>query len=46
MRGRRRRSRRNRGLSLGGYFAARTTALEPRLAAVATVSGPFRLDWQ
>ncbi|MFF7639005.1 alpha/beta fold hydrolase [Streptomyces canus] len=32
------------GLSLGGYFAARTAALEPRVAAVATVSGPFRLD--
>lgn len=34
------------GLSLGGYFAARATALEPRVAAVATVSGPFRLDWE
>ncbi|MBL1110635.1 alpha/beta fold hydrolase [Streptomyces sp. 5-8] len=34
------------GLSLGGYFAARTAALEPRVAAVATVSGPFRLDWR
>lgn len=33
------------GLSLGGYFAARTAALEARVAAVATVSGPFRLDW-
>lgn len=33
------------GLSLGGYFAARTAALEPRVATVATVSGPFRLDW-
>lgn len=33
------------GLSLGGWFAARTAALEPRVAAVATVSGPFRLDW-
>ncbi|MFC7220970.1 alpha/beta hydrolase family protein [Streptomyces polyrhachis] len=33
------------GMSLGGYFAARTAALEPRVAAVATVSGPFRLDW-
>ncbi|MFE9856537.1 alpha/beta hydrolase family protein [Streptomyces sp. NPDC005780] len=33
------------GLSLGGYFAARAAALEPRVAAVATVSGPFRLDW-
>ncbi|MEU4352681.1 alpha/beta fold hydrolase [Streptomyces sp. NPDC023838] len=34
------------GLSLGGYFAARTAALEPRVAALATVSGPFRLDWE
>ncbi|MGW7171098.1 alpha/beta hydrolase family protein [Streptomyces sp. NPDC054884] len=34
------------GLSLGGYFAARTAALEPRVTAVATVSGPFRLDWE
>ncbi|MCF3101220.1 alpha/beta fold hydrolase [Streptomyces roseoverticillatus] len=34
------------GLSLGGYFAARTAALEPRVAAAATVSGPFRLDWE
>ncbi|MFG2500876.1 alpha/beta hydrolase family protein [Streptomyces sp. NPDC048441] len=34
------------GLSLGGFFAARTAALEPRVAAVATVSGPFRLDWE
>ncbi|MFF8840237.1 alpha/beta hydrolase family protein [Streptomyces sp. NPDC015130] len=33
------------GLSLGGWFAARGAALEPRVAAVATVSGPFRLDW-
>ncbi|WP_432038485.1 alpha/beta hydrolase family protein [Streptomyces cucumeris] len=33
------------GLSLGGYLAARAAALEPRVAAVATVSGPFRLDW-
>ncbi|NEE08716.1 alpha/beta hydrolase [Streptomyces sp. SID7499] len=33
------------GLSLGGYYAARTAALEPRVAAAATVSGPFRLDW-
>lgn len=32
------------GLSLGGYFAARTAALEPRVAVAATVSGPFRLD--
>ncbi|KND31485.1 alpha/beta hydrolase family protein [Streptomyces acidiscabies] len=34
------------GLSLGGYFAARTAALEPRVAAIATVSGPYRLDWE
>ncbi|GGP91826.1 alpha/beta hydrolase family protein [Streptomyces melanogenes] len=33
------------GMSLGGYFAARTAALEPRVAVAATVSGPFRLDW-
>lgn len=33
------------GLSLGGFYAARTAALEPRVAAVATVSGPFRLHW-
>ncbi|MFE4620215.1 alpha/beta hydrolase family protein [Streptomyces sp. NPDC056747] len=33
------------GLSLGGYFAARAAALEPRVAVAATVSGPFRLDW-
>ncbi|MGI5478752.1 alpha/beta hydrolase family protein [Streptomyces lavendofoliae] len=34
------------GLSLGGYFAARAAALEPRVAAVATVSGPYRLCWE
>ncbi|MFF3128757.1 alpha/beta fold hydrolase [Streptomyces sp. NPDC057908] len=34
------------GLSLGSYFAARAAALEPHVAAVATVSGPFRLDWE
>ncbi|MDX3312422.1 alpha/beta hydrolase [Streptomyces sp. ME08-AFT2] len=34
------------GLSLGGYFAARAAAFDPRVAAVATVSGPFRLDWE
>ncbi|WP_410090969.1 alpha/beta hydrolase family protein [Streptomyces sp. adm13(2018)] len=34
------------GMSLGGYFAARAAAFEPRVAAVATVSGPFRLDWE
>lgn len=33
------------GLSLGGYYAAKTAALEPRVAAAATVSGPFRLHW-
>lgn len=33
------------GLSLGGYYAAGTAAREPRVAAAATVSGPFRLDW-
>nr|WP_255673078.1 alpha/beta hydrolase [Glycomyces amatae] len=33
------------GLSLGGYFAAESAALEPRAAAAVTVSGPFRLDW-
>ncbi|MGN5376687.1 alpha/beta hydrolase family protein [Streptomyces lasalocidi] len=34
------------GLSLGGYFAARTAAMETRVAVAATVSGPFRLDWE
>ncbi|RKN46713.1 alpha/beta hydrolase family protein [Streptomyces hoynatensis] len=34
------------GLSLGGYYAAETAAHDPRVAAVATVSGPFRLDWE
>ncbi|PYC74987.1 alpha/beta hydrolase [Micromonospora arborensis] len=33
------------GLSLGGYYVAETAAHEPRVAATATVSGPFRLDW-
>ncbi|WJV50591.1 alpha/beta hydrolase family protein [Streptomyces flavofungini] len=33
------------GLSLGGYYAAESAAREPRVAAAATVSGPFRLDW-
>ncbi|MGW6963770.1 alpha/beta hydrolase family protein [Streptomyces zaomyceticus] len=33
------------GLSLGGYYAAETAAWEPRVAATATVSGPFRLEW-
>ncbi|UQW99566.1 alpha/beta fold hydrolase [Streptomyces sp. RerS4] len=34
------------GLSLGGYYAAETAALEPRVAAASTVSGPFRLSWE
>ncbi|WP_405497060.1 alpha/beta hydrolase family protein [Streptomyces sp. NBC_00096] len=34
------------GLSLGGYYAARSAALEPRVAAAAVVSGPFRIDWE
>jgi pimeloyl-ACP methyl ester carboxylesterase len=29
------------GVSLGGYYAARVAAFEPRLAAVAGISGPF-----
>ncbi|WP_405624037.1 alpha/beta hydrolase family protein [Streptomyces sp. NBC_00076] len=33
------------GLSLGGYYVAESAAHEPRVAAAATVSGPFRLDW-
>ncbi|MFJ8626512.1 alpha/beta hydrolase family protein [Kitasatospora sp. NPDC093550] len=33
------------GLSLGGYYAAEAAAHEPRLRAAATVSGPYRLDW-
>ncbi|MGW6710422.1 alpha/beta hydrolase family protein [Streptomyces sp. NPDC054956] len=33
------------GLSLGGYYVARSAALEPRVAAAAVVSGPFRIDW-
>ncbi|MGW5488955.1 alpha/beta hydrolase family protein [Streptosporangium sandarakinum] len=33
------------GLSLGGYYAAESAALEPRVRAAVTVSGPFRLDW-
>ncbi|MER7508000.1 alpha/beta fold hydrolase [Streptomyces lavendulae] len=33
------------GLSLGGWYAARGAALEPRVAAAVTVSGPLRLDW-
>jgi pimeloyl-ACP methyl ester carboxylesterase len=34
------------GLSLGGYYVAESAAHDPRVAAVATVSGPFRLDWE
>lgn len=30
------------GVSLGGYYAPRATAFEPRVAAVAGISGPFR----
>ncbi|WP_327092206.1 hypothetical protein OIE66_16660 [Nonomuraea sp. NBC_01738] len=33
------------GLSLGGFYAAASAAHEPRVTAAATVSGPFRLDW-
>ncbi|MFC4061056.1 alpha/beta hydrolase [Planomonospora corallina] len=33
------------GLSLGGYYVAESAAREPRVAAAATVSGPFRLIW-
>ncbi|MGY0018167.1 alpha/beta hydrolase family protein [Streptomyces sp. cg35] len=31
------------GLSLGGYYAAWSTAHEPRIRAAATVSGPYRI---
>ncbi|MBU2670343.1 alpha/beta fold hydrolase [Actinoplanes bogorensis] len=30
------------GVSLGGYYAPRAVAFEPRVAAVAGISGPFR----
>jgi 2,6-dihydroxypseudooxynicotine hydrolase len=30
------------GVSLGGYYASRAVAYEPRVAAVAGISGPFR----
>ena len=30
------------GVSLGGYYAPRVAAFEPRVAAVAGISGPFR----
>jgi 2,6-dihydroxypseudooxynicotine hydrolase len=35
------------GVSLGGYYAARSAAYEKRLRAVAALSGPYRfdLDW-
>ncbi|MBV9096363.1 MAG: alpha/beta hydrolase [Streptosporangiaceae bacterium] len=35
------------GVSLGGYYAARSAAFEPRLRAAVTLSGPYRwdLDW-
>ncbi|WP_406315141.1 alpha/beta hydrolase [Streptosporangium sp. NBC_01639] len=33
------------GLSLGGYYVAESAARETRVAAAATVSGPFHLDW-
>ena len=35
------------GVSLGGYYAARAAAYEPRLKAVVALAGPFRfdLDW-
>jgi alpha-beta hydrolase superfamily lysophospholipase len=35
------------GVSLGGYYAGRAAAYEPRLRAVVTLAGPFRfdLDW-
>jgi len=35
------------GVSLGGYYAARAAAYEPRLKAVVALAGPYRfdLDW-
>jgi dipeptidyl aminopeptidase/acylaminoacyl peptidase len=35
------------GVSLGGYYAARAAAYEPRLVAVVALAGPYRfdLDW-
>jgi 2,6-dihydroxypseudooxynicotine hydrolase len=35
------------GVSLGGYYAARSAAYEPRLRAAVALSGPYRfdLDW-
>jgi dipeptidyl aminopeptidase/acylaminoacyl peptidase len=32
------------GVSLGGYYAARSAAYEPRLRASVALSGPYRLD--
>ncbi len=32
------------GVSLGGYYAARAAAYEPRLRAVVALAGPYRLD--
>jgi len=36
------------GVSLGGYYAARSAACEPRLRAVVALAGPYRwdLDWE
>jgi pimeloyl-ACP methyl ester carboxylesterase len=31
-------------VSLGGYYAARAAAYEPRLRAVVALAGPYRLD--
>ncbi len=33
------------GLSMGGFYAAVSAAYEPRVRATATVSGPYRIDW-
>jgi len=35
------------GVSLGGYYAARAAAYEPRIAATISLAGPYRfdLDW-
>ena len=36
------------GVSLGGYYAARSAAYEPRLSAVVDLAGPYRFgeDWE
>jgi 2,6-dihydroxypseudooxynicotine hydrolase len=36
------------GVSLGGYYAARSAAYEPRLKAAVALAGPYRwdLDWE